>query len=347
MNLRHKVYIYSSLVIFLLVVVTAIVVSLYMSNIKHYAVKVNGQEVTVDKFKVYMKVVKKELELRAGVSNPEDIKKMWTEPVEGSDPTELVRQNASDMAIGFKIREQKVKEKGIQLSQQEVNLIKEKMKADGTVKQFNLQEKELEMLSSDLAISNKLSNFITKDVSVTEQELNDYLSKNIDMSKQYNVKHILFLTVDNNGKELSKEKQEQLLKLARQIYERVKKGEDFSKLAKEFSQDPGSKDLGGKFEFYKGEAVKEFQDAAMKLKPNEISEPIKTKYGYHIIKLESITIPSDQDKEVLRKKYKDELMEEKRKQVSDDFETSLTKWKQEANIDKNEKLINSIKINEL
>jgi len=69
------------------------------------------------------------------------------------------------------------------------------------------------------------------------------------------------------------------------ILEKIKKGEKFGKLAKEFSIDKGSGKKDGNLGYFtKGMMVKPFEDAAFKLQIGEISEPIKTEFGYHIIK---------------------------------------------------------------
>ena len=66
---------------------------------------------------------------------------------------------------------------------------------------------------------------------------------------------------------------------------RAKDGEDFAKLAKEFSEDPGSKDKGGEYKFPRGQMVAEFEAAAFSMKTNQISDIVTTQFGYHIIKL--------------------------------------------------------------
>ena len=73
---------------------------------------------------------------------------------------------------------------------------------------------------------------------------------------------------------------------ADQIYQTVKAGADFSELAKEKSIDPSAKDNGGDLGFFTwGKMVPDFQEAAFALKEGEISRPIKTTYGWHVIKL--------------------------------------------------------------
>ena len=66
---------------------------------------------------------------------------------------------------------------------------------------------------------------------------------------------------------------------------RVKKGEDFAKVATELSKDPGGEggDLGW---FTKDKMVPEFADAAFKMEPGQISDPVKSQFGWHIIKVE-------------------------------------------------------------
>jgi foldase protein PrsA len=69
------------------------------------------------------------------------------------------------------------------------------------------------------------------------------------------------------------------------ILERIKNGEKFGKLAKELSIDSGSAKRDGNLGYFgRGKMVKEFENAAFSLQAGQISEPVKTQYGYHIIK---------------------------------------------------------------
>jgi peptidyl-prolyl cis-trans isomerase D len=71
---------------------------------------------------------------------------------------------------------------------------------------------------------------------------------------------------------------------AKQVKERLDKGEDFAKIAKELSEDTGSKESGGDLGWFgTGKMVAEFETAAFKLKVGETSNPVKSQYGYHII----------------------------------------------------------------
>jgi parvulin-like peptidyl-prolyl isomerase len=74
---------------------------------------------------------------------------------------------------------------------------------------------------------------------------------------------------------------------AEDVLKRVKAGEDFAKLAKEFSTDPGSKDKGGDLGWFgKGQMVPEFDKAAFALQPGQVSDVVESQFGYHIIKVE-------------------------------------------------------------
>jgi len=75
------------------------------------------------------------------------------------------------------------------------------------------------------------------------------------------------------------------------IRDRALAGEDFGKLAAEFSEDPGSKDKGGVYTFGRGRMVKPFEDAAFSQPVGEIGEPIRTNYGYHVLKVLERTEP--------------------------------------------------------
>jgi len=79
------------------------------------------------------------------------------------------------------------------------------------------------------------------------------------------------------------------LEEAQGLLDRIKAGEDFSELAKQYSQDPGSAAAGGDLGWFgRGVMVQEFEDAAFALKPGEMSELVETQFGHHIILVDEI-----------------------------------------------------------
>ncbi|MFN8221812.1 MAG: peptidylprolyl isomerase [Gaiellales bacterium] len=105
---------------------------------------------------------------------------------------------------------------------------------------------------------------------------------------------------------------------------RLKNGEDFGKLAKELSQDPGSKDSGGELTVRRGETVAEFDKAAFSLKVHELSAPIKTQFGYHVIEaLSDVTKASTTPLASVSKQIKSQLAEQRKQEAIDTWSNKL------------------------
>ncbi|WJE55759.1 peptidylprolyl isomerase (plasmid) [Bacillus cereus] len=102
-------------------------------------------------------------------------------------------------------------------------------------------------------------------------------------------------------------------KTAKEIKEKLNNGEDFAVLAKQYSEDPGSKEKGGELsEFGPGETNPEFEEAAYKLEAGQVSDPIKSSHGYHIIKLteKKELKPFDQEKDNIRKELEQKRLQD-------------------------------------
>lgn len=94
--------------------------------------------------------------------------------------------------------------------------------------------------------------------------------------------HILFMVNKDDSEEVVKQKEGAAKKAAA----RAKKGEDFTKLAKELSEEPGAKETGGDLGFFsKDRMVPEFAEVAFTQKPGEVGKPVRTQFGWHVIKV--------------------------------------------------------------
>jgi len=127
-------------------------------------------------------------------------------------------------------------------------------------------------------------NQLRSTIQIPEDVLKKQYQDNIqqyEVPSQVHVQHILFKTVGQTDAlvEETKKKAEDVLKQA-------KKGAKFDELAKKYSEDPGSKDKGGDLGWIRqGQTVPEFEKTAFSLAPGQISDLVKTQYGFHIIKV--------------------------------------------------------------
>lgn len=173
-------------------------------------------------------------------------------------------------------------------------------------------------------------------INITEAEAKKYYDENLTRFEQpemVRASHVLIGTRDMaTGQELTDEQKKAKRKLADDLRKRAADGEDFAKLAKEYSDDPGSKDSGGEYTFGRGKMVPEFEAAAFSLKTNQVSDVVPTQYGYHIIKLsEKIPAKVVPFSEVLEDLKEGLKSQELQKELRDgDF---LEKLLKEANVE--------------
>ncbi|MCK6255869.1 peptidylprolyl isomerase [Fictibacillus sp. KIGAM418] len=115
-------------------------------------------------------------------------------------------------------------------------------------------------------------------------------------------------------------------KTAKEVKAKLDKGEDFAKLAEKYSKDPGSKSKGGDLGYFgKGQMVPEFDKVAFKLKPGQVSDPVKSQFGYHIIKVVDKKTNKFEDK---KKQISEELKQQKAKPT----DQVITKLQKKADI---------------
>ncbi len=127
-----------------------------------------------------------------------------------------------------------------------------------------------------------------KHVIVPADKISAYYKEHMDefsVKEQRKARHILLRLPQDASEEDAKKVKAK----ADRLFERLRKGESFVKLASKYSEDPGSAKNGGDLGFFsKGTMITPFDDKVFSMKEGEISPPIRTKFGWHIIKLEKI-----------------------------------------------------------
>jgi peptidyl-prolyl cis-trans isomerase C len=114
------------------------------------------------------------------------------------------------------------------------------------------------------------------------------------------------------GPTASKEDREAALKKIKDVQARLKKGEDFSELARKHSEDPGSKDRGGDLGYFsRGDMVPSFDKAAFSLDVGQLSDVVQTDFGYHIIQLQEKKAASKMSLDEIKDDLKEYLFQQR------------------------------------
>lgn len=199
---------------------------------------------------------------------------------EGDDAAEL-KQQLLDYAqqgvlSGYAIRAV-AKENKLELTADETKEVEESVKS--LVEQMGGEEAYQAALAEQY-YTDEVYRYLYTTSAMMEKVLRQVYGDQIkaDVKENYvHAQHILIPFTDAEAEEHADD-----LKKAEEVLAKVKAGDDFTALVKEYGQDPGQPEEG--YYFTKGEMVQEFEDAAYALKDNETSEIVATSYGYHILR---------------------------------------------------------------
>lgn len=257
----------------LIIVVSILMIYISTPPQKIYAARVNGEPITLVEYK----------------NNVERTKTQYTQMMQmdfnspnGAQMLQTIEKNVVNGLVDKEVLVQSAKEKGIEVSSQEINDEVDSIKTknfNGDEKLFNqtlnLNKITLSQLKEDIRKNKaveKLKKQLTDEIKISEKDKKDYYEKNkaqYGQAEEVRASHILVKDQ----------------KLADDIYNQLKKGAKFEDLAKKYSTDPGSKDRGGDLDYFgRGRMVPEFEKTAFSLKDGEMSKPVKSNFGYHIIK---------------------------------------------------------------
>lgn len=245
---------------------------------------VNGDKISKDDYKAEMSFYGAMLASRQNLKNS------------------IVQMMVQDKLISDDMKANKIEVDDKEVNEAFLNSVKQfggQEQFDKMLDDYNMDvEKFKETVKKDLMYK-KHREWFEKEHPVTEEEIKQYYEDNKDQFAKRDASHIL--VADE--------------KTAKEVKEKLNNGEDFAALAKEYSTDTANAANGGELgTFSRGQMVKEFEDAAFALKEGEISEPIKTQFGYHIIKLNKVADSIEDNKEAIikalnDKKYADYIKE--------------------------------------
>jgi peptidyl-prolyl cis-trans isomerase C len=191
-------------------------------------------------------------------------------------------------------------------------------------------KEQLQFFSDNFLANEYLKREIAQKITVPDDELKSYYDSHKDEFKTQDMvkaRHIL-VRVDNSASDDEKKKAKEKTEL---YLKKIKDGEDFAKLASDFSDDPGSKAKGGDLGFFpRGRMVKPFDDAAFSLKPGETSGIVETQFGFHIIKVEDRKDSSVESFDVVKERLKQKLSQDRtRKELTDFIDKAMKDSKTE------------------
>ncbi|MCM3675980.1 peptidylprolyl isomerase [Peribacillus simplex] len=183
-----------------------------------------------------------------------------------------------DLLITNKLVELEAEKAGIKIKdeeiQKEIDTMVESYGDEKSLKeQLEASGSSMEALKKDIVVYLQTKKLVEPRITVTDDEISTYFEDNKDtfaQAEQVEASHIL---VEDE-------------KTAKKVAKEIAEGGDFAKLAAEYSTDTETADNGGSLGYFgKGDMVDEFEDVAFDLDINKVSDPVKTDYGYHIIKV--------------------------------------------------------------
>jgi foldase protein PrsA len=251
-------------------------------------------------------------------------------PAAGSQEFQTLRNQAVQFLVQREQFAQEAEDLDVEVTEQQVNARLEQIQKQyfgGDKKKYEKQLKEQGLTDKQVRndiraqiVSEKIFAQVTKDVKVTDAEITKYYNENKAQYSQPESREVRHILVKQKAK-------------ADDLYEQLQDGADFAALAKQHSEDTGSKENGGKLTISKGQTVAPFDRTAFLLKLGVISRPVKTEFGYHIIEALSAVKPAKTTplkdvkasiREQLLQTKKNEAMTEWVDELKEDYEDKVS-----------------------
>ena len=272
----------------------------------------NGQKVLGSDLKNLMK---KQLQraVDAGVDIPEnEIKGYSAEVAKNMLIQKLLVQEAESK--GFK------KDLDAAKAQVEVYKGQNPQQFMATIEAMGLTEETLLQNVAEQLLVKAYVDSLTK---TDEKDAKEFYDKNPKLFVVLKASHILAKFKDiESGKEPSQADKDDALKRIKEVQKMLAEGKSFEEVAKEKSDCPSKKDGGDLGEFGEGQMVPEFEKALAAMKPGEVSEPVETRFGYHIIKSGGKTTKSYDE---VKERIQQQIASQKGQKVMDEVVERLLK----------------------
>ena len=270
---------------------------------------VNGEKITIPEYKFMLTYEKNQMLAETGIdaTNSEAKEIYWNNKTNEKENKKVAIDNALEKLKELKIVLIKAKEEKIQLDENDIGGVKvfiddfisqqgegDMAKADQRcVETFGVNLAELEAIYKSYYLVGKFATEEAKKIEIKDEDLKAFYDEN--SIERVTVKHVLLLTLDEEGQPLSEEEKAKKKKTAEDVLSRAKAGEDFVSLVNEFSEDPGSKTDGGEYTFGRGEMVEPFENWSFSAKEGDLGI-VETEYGYHVMKfIKNISFEDEKD----------------------------------------------------
>jgi parvulin-like peptidyl-prolyl isomerase len=219
---------------------------------------------------------------------------------------EIIKEQAADMDVT--VTEKQIQERMKQIVQQ----VGGQKKLDKLLKQQNVTEAQLQDQLKAQMLQDAVQKKVYADIKLSDADLKKYFedpknASQFEVPESVDARHVIVKTEAEADK-------------VRALLEADNSDANWKKVAAEYSTDPGTKDTGGSLgNFPRGRMVKPFEDAAFALKVGEISEPVKTQFGYHVIEVTKKTEGSKQTFEEAKATIEQQLKYQKQATAWEDW----------------------------
>ncbi|MBF8250451.1 MAG: PpiC-type peptidyl-prolyl cis-trans isomerase [Deltaproteobacteria bacterium] len=246
-----------------------------------------------------------------------------------------IRKKVSDSLIEDLLLEQEAEKLGLKVSERDIDDAIEDVKKQNSLDDEGLKvalkkegltyEGYRAQIKKQIEKSRVIGQQVRSKVSVSEKDLADYYEKNHRMflkDEEVKISHILFVVPEMaSGAAI-----EGIKKEAMDVLDMARSGKDFQELAKKNSEDSSAQEGGSLGFFKRGQILPAFEEAAFSLKKGEISDLVRTTYGFHIIRVddvkEALLEPFESVKEKIRSTVTSEMLEQRYKEWMDELKKS-------------------------